>query len=800
MSLTLGLNTAISGLMTNQRQLDVIAQNVSNVNTPGYTRKVLNQESRVLAGYGAGVQTGSITRSVDEGLLKHLRAEQGKLADVKVVDQYLERLGQQFGTPADNTSISHVINEFAENLEALATQVGKQTSYLGAVRAAQDVTDKIQRMSAEISQLRADADVRIADVVTQINDKIDEIHTLNNLIIKNNATGAGTEDLVDKRDAALSELSEFIDIKYYNLADGGIAVYTSGGMLMVDSTPQYLSHTAMTSVDATATKADGTLDGITIGGIDITNDIRSGELKGLITIRDDQLTNFQAGLDRLASELMTRINAAHNRGTSHPDPMSSLTGTRRFADQDNITQQIRLAGTSGDTMLTVLDANGEQVAVENLDEIMTDAGHPSRGWWTVNQVTTAVQNWLQANGAPAATVGLNSDGQLAIDLKNASYTMAFRDQVDGNAGSDTADVTIEFDMDGDGSAEQSVEGFSSFFGLRDLFTTGKPNWLFESSIQPGSITTTVNRNIRLYDQSGQVGSNITIPAGYSLEQAAALINKHATSVDSMIKDAAYTIPAPSAGKTLTLSLPSGTVGTYTAVAGDTLADIATAITAMGLTATVVDDQGGERVRVTNSSGVEITPSGDLASELGFEARQLVKASVVPEGSGYRLRMLHSEGGEMFIGADVDGGGHSFLTDFGIGPGAAGKSATVQVNQTYVEAPYLISRGSPQYDATRNIYYTPEGDNTTALQLAAAAADKGMVKQSGNLGAGSFNLTEYGSALISLTAREHGVVKGQLDYQSKLTSSIEFQHQNLAGVNVDEEVANLITYQQAYGAS
>lgn len=808
MSLTLGLNTAISGLSTNQRQLDVIAQNVANVNTAGYTRKLLPQESRVLAGFGSGVQTTDLQRSVDEGLLKHLRKEAGNLSQLKVVDEYLERLGQQFGTPADNTSIAHIIGNFNESLEALANQVNKQTSYLGAVRAAQDVTDLINRMSTEIQQLRTDADQRISDVVTKINDKIGEIHTLNSLITKNNATGTGTGDLIDKRDTALTKLSEYVDISYYQLSDGGVAVYTASGMLMVDSTPQLLDHTAVSRIQAVNTKAGGGLDGITIGGVDITADIRSGELKGLISIRDDSLTNFQASLDQLASEVMNRVNLIHNRGTTFPDMVSSMTGTRTFADQDNVSQQIRLASGTTDTMVTLFDTDGAQVAAASLDSIMTTnygagdlAAQGSRGWWTINEVSAHVEAWLQASGITGASAGLNSEGKLAINLNDSSYTLAFRDQVSGTAGAAAGDASIEFDVDGNGVAEQTVSGFSSFFGLNDLFVTNKNNWLYDSSILPTATTTAaVSRTIRVYDQSGQLGSNIVVPANSTLEQTASKINRFSAVLDTGIQQTGYTIPGALAGQSLTLNSPSGAFGTYVAVAGDTLSDVATAITAMGLTATVVDDGNGQRLRVVSAAGVEVSASGTLATELGVERRELVKASVVPEGAGFRLRIQHQEAGEMFIGADTDVSGKSLLTDLGIGVASAARAETLTVNQVQLDAPYRLSRGAVQYDATKAAYYIHEGDNTTALALAAVSDDKAMISGAGDIGSGTFGLSEYAATVLSMSAREHSVTKDRLDYQSKLAESIQFQHDSLSGVNVDEEVANLITFQQAYAAS
>ena len=70
MSLNLALTSAISGLQTAQSGLDIISNNISNVNTEGYTRKQFQSQSIVLAGMGAGVSIGDIVNKVDQNLLR----------------------------------------------------------------------------------------------------------------------------------------------------------------------------------------------------------------------------------------------------------------------------------------------------------------------------------------------------------------------------------------------------------------------------------------------------------------------------------------------------------------------------------------------------------------------------------------------------------------------------------------------------------------------------------------------------------------------------------------------------------
>ncbi|MBI5163046.1 MAG: flagellar hook-associated protein FlgK [Magnetospirillum sp.] len=819
MSLTLGLSTAISGMMTSQRGLDSIAQNVSNANTEGYTRKVMNQEARVLAGFGAGVQIASYTREVDEGILKHLRNESSTLGELSIGDDFFQRLSQLFGTPADNTSISHVVTTLQQNFETLATQVTKQTSYLGVVSSAQDATDLINTMSEQIQEMRVDADKRITDVVGFINTELGNVDTLNNLIVRNIATGSATQDLEDQRDVALNKLADYLDITYYRRNDGAMNVFTKDGSVLVDSEAKTLSHASLTFMQASSTSAGGNIDEIHLGAADLTGSIRSGELKGLIDVRDTVLADFQAGLDRMAFELKNRVNQAANRGTSYPTASNAMTGTRTFGDQDNETQRIRLAGTTGDdVMVTLFDADGVQIGVTGLDDIMTTAygagdaaakGSRTAGtWWSVDEVAAHIQGFLNAANYTknsAVSVALDSDGHLAIDVGNTTVSLAFRDQASDTVGDDRLDATIEFDVNGDGDVDETVDGFANFFGLNDMFVTESGRYLVESEIQPSTFATSVSRTIEFYDGTGLLGSSITVGAGSSLAEIAEQINAATRTWDSAVQSTTYTVSAAAdaADQTISVVGPNGLIVTYQATATDTLSTIATYFTTNGggsLDARVVDDGTGERLRITHTSGGDLAVSGALASDLGIIETQRLSASVVPEGAGYRLRLQQSEKSEVYFGATPDGAGKSLVTDLGLSHAATGTAEMLAVNPTLVDAPYRVARGAVQYDSDLGKYFINEGDNSTANDMAAALSDKGAVDQAGSMGEGNFSVAEYGAALISLASRQASANEGRFDYQTKLCQSIQSQHDNLAGVNVDEEITALISYQQAYSAA
>src|SRR5690606_24051615 len=99
----------------------------------------------------------------------------------------------------------------------------------------------------------------------------------------------------------------------------------------------------------------------------------------------------------------------------------------------------------------------------------------------------AIQTFLQANGAGTATVSVNASGKVDISLNTTSLTFALRDEGAVNTrGSSAADAVIQYDANGDGNTDETVNGFSFFFGFNDFFVDGLADNIYESNVvSPG---------------------------------------------------------------------------------------------------------------------------------------------------------------------------------------------------------------------------------------------------------------------------------------------------------------------------
>ncbi len=716
-SLTLALRTAQSGLLVNQSALNAVANNITNVNSPGYSRKIVNTESRVVNGAGAGVQLSALNRQIDEGLLKSLRIELSSLNAFSVQTSSYERMQELFGSPADDTSISHVLGQLTNALETLAVSPDKTLEQSELVRRANELVFKFQQMSTTIQELRQQADKGIADAVTEINKLITSIGDFNDKLIRNSAVNIDVTDLQDQRDQALDRLAELIDIRYFSRTDGDVVVFTSAGRTLVDNLPATLTHAAASTVSATTTHAEGDFAGLYVGtaipGNDITTEVRSGQLKGLIVLRDDVLPNLQSELDELAAELRDVFNQIHNRGVPFPG-MQSMTGTRVFVAPTTQTMTLDPGTGADDVTIALFDSIGDQQAVTTLNTIMVSAGfgtgaQPSFGAWTITEVAATIEDWLQASGAAGATATVNSAGNFTISLNAPALNLAFRDETATANGSTAADVRIGFDSGGVAGIDETVSGFSNFFGLNDFFVDGLADNIHESNVMASTFTSTA-ATLRFNDSTGLLtGSPLSIAAGSNLST------------------------------------------------------IATQITNA----------------ITN-----------------------VTATVVPDGSGFRLRIAHDAGASLVITQDT-GVPDTLLTDLGMHSADVRVAGAIAVRSDIVTAPAKVSRGAVQWNAALGAageYFNSVGDNTIAKALAEQMTNTNAFDTAGGLSGGSATFNTHAAAILSRNANLAESNKSGRDFQQSLTDSLQLKSDTIRGVNLDEELTQLILFEQAYSAA
>jgi len=278
MSLSIALSNALSGLQTNQSVIQTIANNVTNANTPGYSRKYADPVSRTILGVGQGVSASEIRRVVDEQLVKNLRSTTSEVGSAKALSYYYNEVIGQFGSLADNNSLGANLNGLAAKLQNLAAAPESSANRLDVINDAVAVANKLNSYSARIQTLRADADREIASKIGEINAELEKIAELNLQIETTRANGNPTAELEDLRDQSINKVAEFVDIRYFARPSGAVVVTLADGRTLADTRANTLSHATASALSPTISYPGAGVAPILLSGTDITSTIQSGEL------------------------------------------------------------------------------------------------------------------------------------------------------------------------------------------------------------------------------------------------------------------------------------------------------------------------------------------------------------------------------------------------------------------------------------------------------------------------------------------------------------------------------------------
>jgi flagellar hook-associated protein FlgK len=345
MSLSLSLNTALTGLNVNQQALSVLSQNIANANTAGYSRQIVNQQAITLNGTGAGVRMEDVTRRVDDYLNNAIKSQNSSVGMTGVLNDYAARIQIMLGQPGSSNSIDSYVNLFFNNVRSLAQTPEDTTLQRTAVNSAITLAGQIQGLAESLQGLQYQADQDIYNGVTQLNNDLESLHTVNNSIVTARSLGRGTADLEDQRDTLIKRISEQLSVSTYTRENGAVHLVTTSGMTLLDENLYRVEYTPV--VSSVAFSNGGSLSPLTIQRLDvsgnpagapqelvtggqqgtITSFLGSGKLQGLIQMRDTQIPNIVNELDMLAATLVDKFNAIHNMGTGYPGA-NSYTGTR----------------------------------------------------------------------------------------------------------------------------------------------------------------------------------------------------------------------------------------------------------------------------------------------------------------------------------------------------------------------------------------------------------------------------------------------------------------------------------------
>jgi flagellar hook-associated protein 1 len=301
------LQLAQRSLMANQAAISTVGHNVANADTEGYSRQRVNLATTpaeiTTYGYlGSGVTVQSIERIRSSFLDTQIRSTNDSLGKAETQQSILSQIETMVNEPSDN-GLSAELSDLFNSFQDLANSPEDSSVRTVVVQKAKILAQTFQQLDGNLKSLQSNILSDVKSQITQINSLTSEISTYNQQIIQARSAGASPNDLLDKRDLAIQQLSEYAKVTVSEDTQGTAQVSIGGIMVTSASGNVELSQT----IQGGKVLVTG---GNSQRGIEVT----SGKLGANLEAYNDTIPSYRSTIDTLASTLVTQVNALHTSG------------------------------------------------------------------------------------------------------------------------------------------------------------------------------------------------------------------------------------------------------------------------------------------------------------------------------------------------------------------------------------------------------------------------------------------------------------------------------------------------------
>jgi flagellar hook-associated protein 1 FlgK len=307
-SISAVLSIASNGLGVISHELSLVSQNVANAGTPNYAVETSTRTSVSADGVGLGVRDGAATRQIDLALQAAGRSQSGTVSNLQTRQNALQAIDAAQGTPSQGNDLSSLLGKLQNAFSTLQTAPDNQAQQSAVISNAANLAGGINNLSQSYGAQRQAAQDDLVASVSTLNTALGTIGSLTSRIIALHAAGGSTADLENERDTAIQTVSQLVGVKVLNQANGGVVLTTNDGMgLPINGNAAFTAPGG--TIGAGAFYPGGGIQGITLAGVDVTNQLSGGQIGADLTLRDTTFPTFQGELDEFAQNLASRFDA-----------------------------------------------------------------------------------------------------------------------------------------------------------------------------------------------------------------------------------------------------------------------------------------------------------------------------------------------------------------------------------------------------------------------------------------------------------------------------------------------------------
>ncbi|HDZ11480.1 MAG TPA: flagellar hook-associated protein FlgK, partial [Bacteroidetes bacterium] len=299
------LSLGRQGIFASQFGLNTASNNISNANTPGYSRQRVNfvpayPQYTGFGPLGNGVDVASVQRLRDRALDFQLWGQKSLLGNSQASEKYLQQIEAVFNE-VNGDGLSGALDGFWNSWLELSNHPSDMISRSQVIEKTNVLVGQFHQKSSRLQALSRSVSKDAELTLAKVNTLAQQIADLNNKIVQTAGNKFNNITLMDKRDQLIDQLSGLIDVNVSDGSSGTVGV-NIGSMSLVDgvtATPLELDQSgaklAVKFKNGAALESPG------------------GEIGALLSIKNNIISHFQSKLDDFAKNLVTSVNTLHQK-------------------------------------------------------------------------------------------------------------------------------------------------------------------------------------------------------------------------------------------------------------------------------------------------------------------------------------------------------------------------------------------------------------------------------------------------------------------------------------------------------